>query len=423
MTGSVYGQQTSSKKGITPAARRIIFLTAIIGFVAGYAGSQMSHTLPFARTSLDLTEGQMSSVFAGVRAVSLLGVILTMIADRSGRRKPLLGAFALVCLASALTAFVPSLAAYVLSQSLVRIGIVAIAAISIVLIAEEVPPGSRAFALGLYGLAGSMGVGFGLVLLPIAEGADNAWRILFGIASLGLLAFPILNRYLPESRAFTPAPPFPFGKALGMGLGKHFWPIAGVSFFVAAFSSPAFDFVLERLINDLSWDAGAARFLLIVFSGVGTIGLLVGGRLADRIGRRPTSAAALALGLIGGMGFYLIDSGWFLAASIFIATFGATMLAPSIAAQRTELFPTRLRATAGGWITNIGIAGSITGFVVGAALIDRFGLAITVSVLGLGLVISIFLVLRLPETKGMDLVRKKAARSDTNPQGQSTGPR
>ncbi len=418
MTASAYGQQIPPKTGITPAARRIIFLTAIIGFVAGYAGSQMSHTLPFARTSLDLTEGQMSSVFAGVRAVSLLGVVLTMIADRSGRRKPLLGAFALVCLASALTAFVPSLPAYALSQSLVRIGVVAIAAISIVLIAEEVPPGSRAFALGLYGLAGSMGVGFGLVLLPVAQGADNAWRILFGLASLGLLAFPILNRYLPESRAFTPAPPFPFRKALGMGLGKHFWPIAGVSFFVAAFSSPAFDFVLERLINDLSWDAGAARFLLIVFSGVGTIGLLVGGRLADRIGRRPTSAAALALGLVGGIGFYLIDSGWFLAASIFVATFGATMLAPSIASQRTELFPTRLRATAGGWITNIGILGSITGFIAGAALIDRYGLTTTVSILGSGLVISIFLVLRLPETKGMDLVRKKAARSGANPQGQ-----
>lgn len=413
MTGSAYGQQTAPRMRLTPSSRRIIFLTAIIGFVAGYAGSQMSHTLPYARTSLGMTEGQMSAVFAGVRAVSLLGVGLTMVADRSGRRKPLLGAFVLVCLASALTAFVPSTASYVLSQSLVRIGVVAIAAISIVLIAEEVPSGSRAFALALYGLSGSMGVGFGLVLLPIAQGADNAWRILFGIASLGLLAFPLLNRFLPESRAFVPAPPFPFTKALGMGLGRHFWPIAGVSFFVAAFSSPAFDFVLERLINHLLWDAGAARFLIIVFSGVGTVGLLVGGRLADKIGRRPTSAAALTIGLIGGVAFYTIDSGWFLAASIFLATFGATMLTPSVASQRTELFPTRLRATAGGWITNIGIVGSIVGFTVGAVLIDRFGLATTVSVLGLGLVISIGLVLRLPETRGMDLVRRRAAPSGT----------
>lgn len=408
---------TQTNPRITPAARRIIFLTTIIGFISGYAASQMPHTLPFVRTSLELTEGQMSSVFAAVRAASLLGIIFTMAADRVGRRKPLLGAFALMSAASLMTAFIPSLPAYVISQSVVRISVVAIAAISIVLIAEEMPAGFRALALGLYGLSGSLGVGFGLLLLPLAEGTDNAWRILFGIGSLGLLAFPLLNRFLPESRAFVPAPPFPFFKALGMGLGKHFWPLAGVAFFVAGFSSPAFDFVLERLINDLAWDTGAARFLLIVFSGLGAVGLLVGGRLADRIGRRPTSVAALLIGLVGGLGFYLIDSGWFLAASIFLATLGATMLTPSFAAQRAELFPTRIRATAGGWITNIAIVGSIAGFGFGAVMIDRYGLAVTVSLLGTGLLFSVYLMLRLPETKGMDLVRRKDSPTGTSQQG------
>ncbi|VAW00322.1 hypothetical protein MNBD_ACTINO01-700, partial [hydrothermal vent metagenome] len=62
--------------------RRILFLMSIVGFVAGYAGSQMPHTLPFARASLDLTEGQMSAIFAAVRAASLLGVLFSMKADR-----------------------------------------------------------------------------------------------------------------------------------------------------------------------------------------------------------------------------------------------------------------------------------------------------------------------------------------------------
>jgi MFS family permease len=408
---------TQTKQRITPSARRILFLTAIIGFVSGYAASQMPHTLPFVRTSLELTEGQMSGVFAAVRAASLIGVVFTIAADRIGRRRPLLAAFALMSVASLMTAFIPTLPGYVISQSVVRLSVVAIAAISIVLIAEEMPAGFRALALGMYGLAGSLGVGFGLLLLPLAEGTDNAWRILFGIGSLGLLIFPLLNRFLPESKAFIPAPPFPFIKALGMGLGRHFWPLAGVAFFVGAFSSPAFDFVLERLINDLSWDTGAARFLLIVFSGLGAIGLLVGGRLADRWGRRPTSTLALGIGLVGGIGFYTIDSGWFLAGSIFLATLGATMLTPSFAAQRAELFPTRIRATAGGWITNIAIIGSISGFGFGAFMIDRYGLPVTVSLLSVGLVISIFLILRLPETRGMDLVRKKASPTGTNPQG------
>ncbi|MEN8238504.1 MAG: MFS transporter [Actinomycetota bacterium] len=403
----------SNSHAFSPADRRALFLMSIIGFITGYAGSQMSHTLPFARLSLELTEGQMSLVFAIVRTASLLGILFAMSADRGGRRKPLLGAFVLVAFGSLATAFIPSVPAFVVSQAVVRIGIVAVAGLSIVYIAEELRAGVRAFGIGVYGLAGSMGVGLGLLLLPLAEVNDNAWRILFGIATLGLLAFPLLNRYLPESKAYVETTPISFVKALGLGLSRHFWPLAGVSFFVAAFSAPAFDFVLERLINDLAWDTGAARFLLIVSSGLGAVGLLVGGRLADTYGRRPVTIAALAIGLAGGVGFYLLDSGWFLAANVFLATFGATMLTPSYGALRAELFPTRVRATAGGWLTNIAIVGSISGFAAGAALIDRVGLPVTIGLLGIGLVVSIGLVIMLPETQGMDLVRKRGPRTST----------
>lgn len=399
----------------TPAERRILFLASLIGFVAAYAASQMAHTLPFVRLSLELTEDQMGLLFNAVRAASLLGVLFAVAADRIGRRKPLLAAFALLAFGSLVTAFVPSVVAFVIGQSLVRISIVAIASLSIVLIAEELRPGVRAFGIGVFGLAGSLGVGVGLLLLPIAEATDDAWRILFALSTLGLLIFPLLTRFLPESRAFTPADSIPFAKALGMGLSKHFWPLAGIAFFIAVFSSPAFDFVLERLINGLAWEADAARFLLIVSSALGATGLLVGGKLADRFGRRPTTMAALAIGLIGGTAFYLVDSGWLLAGSVFLATFGATMLTPSFGAHRTELFPTRVRATATAWITNVAILGSISGFIVGALLIERIGITSTVMVLGIGVLVAIFLVTLLPETRGMDLVRKREAPTDAIP--------
>lgn len=391
-----------------------------MGFVAAYAASQMAHTLPFVRLTFELSEAQMSLMFAGIRATSLLGILFATAADRSGRRKPLLTAFVLMAFGSLMTAFVPNVAVFAVSQALVRISIVAIASITVVLIAEEVTPAVRAFGLGLYGIAGSLGVGLGLLLLPTAESTSDAWRILFALATIGLLALPLLARHLPESRAFTPAPKIPFTKALKMGLSRHFWPLAGIAFFVAAFSSPAFDFVLERLINDLQWGAGAARFLLIVSSGIGASGLIIGGRMADRVGRKPTTIVALIIGVIGGAGFYLLDAGWFLAGSIFLATLGATMLAPSFGAQRSELFPTRVRATASGWITNVAIIGSIFGFATGAVLIDRIGLGATVTTLGAGVVIAIYLATRLPETKGMDLVRTKADRTSATQQRSTT---
>jgi len=373
----------------------------------------MAHTLPYARLSLGLTEGNMSIVFAIVRAVSLTAVGFSIVADRKGRKDPLIIAFGLMSLGSLLTAFVPATAAYVIAQSVVRVSVVAIAAIGMVLLAEELSPEIRGYGMGLYGLAGSLGVGTGLLLLPIAERADSAWRILFALAGLGLLAIPMLMRYLPESRAYRPGAPISFLSALRLGLGKHFWPIAGVSFFVSAFSAPAFDFVLERLINDLAWDASAARFLLIAASGLGALGLLIGGRMADKSGRKPTALVALALGLVGGVGFYLLNSGWFLAASIFVATLGATMLTPALGAMRAELFPTRVRATSAAWVTNVAILGSISGFLVGGVLIDRIGLPKTVASLGAGLLISMALILTLPETKGMDLVRARRTGSRT----------
>jgi MFS family permease len=121
----------------------------------------------------------------------------------------------------------------------------------------------------------------------------------------------------------------------------------------------------------------------------------------------------MLIGLVGGLGFYLLDSGWFLAASIFLATLGATMLTPALGAMRAELFPTKVRATAVGWVTNVAILGSITGFVVGALLIDRIGLSATVAILGVGVIGAVLLTLRLPETKGMDIVRTRPVRKPT----------
>ncbi len=85
------------------------------------------------------------------------------------------------------------------------------------------------------------------------------------------------------------------------------------------------------------------------------------------------------------------------------------MLTPAFAAHRAELFPTRVRATAAGWVTNVAILGSITGFTIGALLVDKIGLSATISSLGAGIMVAIFLVLKLPETRGMDLVRRKGA--------------
>ncbi len=383
-----------------------------VAFVVGYGASQLSHTLPFSRSALGLTEGGMNWVFAATRLASLLGLLFMLFADRRGRRLPFLVAFGLMPIGNLLTAIAPNPITFTLAQSLTRIAVVAVAGLAIVILAEELSPRVRALGIGLYALAGASGSGIGLALLPIAERSDYSYRLLFAFTGIGLLALPILVRFLAESRAYVQYERnVTFRTALKAGLGRHFWPLAAIAFLVAIFSSPATAFVMERLVDDLEWETAPARFLLMVFSGLGTAGVIIGGRMADVIGRKRTTVAAMLLGAVGGVAFYTLDSGWVLAPAVFLATMGLGMLTPAIAAHRSELFPTRVRATAAGWITNVAIGGSITGFVIGALIVDDIGLPKTISALAGGLLIAMLLVTRLPETRGMDLVRSKADRS------------
>ena len=64
---------------------------------------------------------------------------------------------------------------------------------------------------------------------------------------------------------------------------------------------------MERLVDDLAWETAPARFLLMVFSGLGTVGVIIGGRMADLIGRKRTTITAMVLGIIGGVAFYTQD--------------------------------------------------------------------------------------------------------------------
>jgi MFS family permease len=395
---------------LTLADRRILTVMVVAGMASGYAASLLTHTFPFTRESMGLTEGEMSLVVGITRAGSLLAILFSFVGDRRGRRTPFLIAFALVPLANLGTALVPRTLGFVVFQSLTRIGAVAVTALAIVILAEELSPRVRAYGLGVYPLGGALGGGLSLILLPIAD-RDDGWRILFALSALSLLAFPLLLRYLRETRAFNPTSRRPpITTVLHGGHARYLWPLAGAAFFVAMFSSPAINLALERLIDDLGWSTSDARLLVMVAAGLGTLGLIAGGRLADTAGRRPTELIALLIGLVGGVMFYNSSTAWVLGPGAFLAVFGASAFTPAIMAHRSELFPTPLRATAGAWINNAAIIGSISAFMIGGFAIDQWGLSATVTTFGIGVIVAGFLLLPLPETRGRDLVTGRPGR-------------
>jgi predicted MFS family arabinose efflux permease len=97
-------------------------------------------------------------------------------------------------------------------------------------------------------------------------------------------------------------------------------------------------------------------------------------------------------------------------AAVMVSSFGTFAFVPAGGAHRTELFPTGLRASANTAVTNLGLAGSAAGLILGRFTIDRFGLSETITVLGIGMGLAAFLTLLLPETRGQDLRATPTAR-------------
>ena len=280
----------------------------------------------------------------------------------------------------------------------------AVGVLALVYLAEELAPSIRAYGIAIYGGAASFGAGTALFVLPIAETSRGAWRFLFGATAVGVVFLPLLYSQLNESRAFRdPARKTNLFSALGGSHFANFWVFALISLLAAAFSAVSLTFALERLVNELDIETTTAVTVMLIGGTAGGVGFLLGGRLADTWGRRPTTMAGFTLSLAGGFGLYWFDSLPLIVATVAISSLGSFAAVPSLGAHRNELFPTSIRATAVVWLNTVGVFGSIAGLAIGRFAIDEIGLTMTITYLGAGMLVSTLLILFLPETRGQVL--------------------
>ena len=131
---------------------------------------------------------------------------------------------------------------------------------------------------------------------------------------------------------------------------------------------------------------------------------MVGGKLADRRGRRLIGAVGVGAGVVFTVGMYLVGgwSIWML--SLLGSVFGA-MAVPALGVYGPELFPTAARGAANGVINLASVVGSAVGLVLAGVLSDRLGgLGPAMAVLSIGGVAVVLLVLFLyPETASLEL--------------------
>lgn len=385
------------------------------GFVQSFAGSLLVVTLAFSRPDLGLSQGQASWMLAIIRLGSFTAVAYAMWGDRFGRRRPLLAALLTLLAANLATALVPGVVGFTLTQGVARAASGAVAALAIVYLAEEISPHIRSFAMGIWGVAGSLAGGLAFLVAPAFELPPNRWRWLFGLSAIGLAVYPLLTKHLRESRAYVDSLERPPVREVLQGdRARRFWPLAGAALAVGAFSGPAVSFASDYLINDLDWSVLASSLTIISAGALGATGLLIGGRAADIWGRRPVVIIGMALGAAGGTAFYWQNSR-LLILWIVVGSFGSSIFVPAFSAMRSELFPTRNRAVAGALLSAMSVTGAILGLAFGSLAIDRWGLPTAVTVLAGVAIVAIPLILMLPETKGAMLHEDATVSFDAAP--------
>ncbi len=382
-------------------SRRLMGIIWLVGVLQGLAQSPLSSMLPLIRTGLGMTGGQMSMVLAVTRLASLGAVAFSVWGDRRGRRRPMFVALLVLLAASAATAMVASGPALTVTQSVARIAAQAVGTLAVVLIGERLPATLRAFGIGLYAAAGSLGAGATQLLLPVASNTPQGWRVVFLVPLAGVLLIPFLLR-LDESPLISsrsdPGEPATVRSVLFGDVRGLFWTAGVASLLASMFPAVALAFTNERLIVEIGLSPGSTAFIALTAGSIGGLGFWIGGRMADTLGRKAATIVSLLAMVLGGVTLFTVTAPPLVFAAIAVGAFGSFAYVPAAAAHRVELFPTRVRATAGsaaGYLATIGSAGGL-GFA--SQTIDRIGLDGTMLWLSISVVLAGIITLLLPET-------------------------
>ena len=244
-----------------------------------------------------------------------------------------------------------------------------------------------------------LGAGIAVASLRLADLGDNGWRYSYLLSLMWLPIAVSLARQLGETRRFETAHPWtPLLDRRRLVL------ISSVALASNLFVAPA-SFFENRYLGDVRGYSGGGIALFTLATGTpASIGLIVGGKLADVVSRRklivlcsPFSTACIIVAFfIGGPGM------WALA---LVGGFTAGMAYPAFAVYRAEMFPTGNRGKANGLITATALlSGSLGILLVGYARNHGVSFGVAMTAVATGQLLAVYIAYRYyPETAHLEL--------------------
>ena len=358
---------------------RTLALLAVASISAAFANTLFTQTANFAADSFGVGDQTLGHAGAAVRIGVLISLPFAWVADRIGRRRTIVLLAWLTPIMCALGALAPSFWLLTASQAVARPLGIALALLAGVAAAEEMPRSSRAYALSVLALAAGLGAGIAVAALRLADIGEDGWRLVYVLALVFLPIAVSLARRLDETRRFQTvhqvSPPIDKRRLL---------LIAGVALTANLFVAPASFFQNSYLENVRGYSGGGIALFALATGTPASIGLVLGGRLADVIGRRRLIIVCTPLSTACLVAAFVVGGPWMWAMAL-IGGFTAAMAYPAYAVYRAEMFPTGNRGTANGLITTVSLLAGSVGIVLVGTLRDQgwtYGAVVAVVAVG-----------------------------------------
>lgn len=377
---------------------------AVLGGVARTFGRVVEGASISERAGLSGTE--LGVGLAVLRLASLGGLPLAGLADRFGRRITLLATCALGLAFTVAAAGSPGYWWFVAIFACGRPFLSATNALTGVSAAELTGSRDRTKAVSLITAGYGIGAGAGAIIHGLA-GGTLSFRGVFALAAVPLALLLVVRRWVIEPDRFlvaaaAPERPLPVLGPVGTAFRRPLAVIAALTLAVGVITGPANSFLFVYAENVLVLSGVVISAMVLAAGVTGLAGLVMGSWLADRMGRRPTSA--LAMTAMAGLGVLTYSgSRPGVVAGFVLSVLASATFAPAIGALSNELFPTSVRASAAGWLVGAGVLGAVGGLLAFGAVADatsRFGVAALVTFLPALAAVSLLGL--LPETRGRE---------------------
>jgi MFS family permease len=364
--------------------------------------------------------GALSTVTLSSSALG--GILGGLLADRIGRARTLMMSVGVYSVFTFLSGLAPSYEVLMVCRIFQGIGFGAEWGVGAVLVAELVRPEARGKALGV--IQSSWAIGWAVAVCAYLLTFEffketSAWRVLMCIGILPALLILYIRRRVEDPEVYSEAKAreaserdgevpheeeSPLRQIFSPGLLKTTVAASILATGIQGGYYAMFTWIPTYLKTERDLTVvGTSGYLFIVIAGA-FLGYLSAGWVHDRLGRRKTFALFSACAGVALVLYFAVPSGSNTTLLIvgFPLGFFSSGCFSGFGSYLSELFPTRARATGGGFCYNVGRGvGALFPGIIGF-LASSIGLGGAVAFGVFGYVLAIGALALLPETHGRE---------------------